>query len=120
MSTTPDAPKNLGILGWDHYEFIVHDLERSERFYKRMMDVPQAGRLDDRAAAERGEKGLLFRAGKATFACVTPTERAGRAELCLLRHPDGVAVIALRVRDLDAARQMLAARGATFCTGTLE
>ena len=120
MSTIPDAPKNLGIIGWDHYEFIVHDLDRSHRFYTRMMDVPQAGRLDDRAAAERGETGLLFRAGKATFACVTPTERNGRAERWLRRHPDGVAVMALRVRDLDHARQMLVARGATFCTGTLD
>ena len=39
----------LGIVGYDTYEFVVADAERSRRFYKQMMDVPEVARLDQRA-----------------------------------------------------------------------
>ncbi len=119
MPTSEKTPKNLGIVGWDHFEFIVRDLDRSQRFYTRMMDVPEVGRLESRVAAERGESARLYRAGKATVACFTPSERNSRAERWLRRHPDGVAVMALRVRDLEHARRTLEARHATFCTDTI-
>lgn len=116
MSDSPERPANLGIYGWDHYEFIVHDLERSRRFYQEMMDVPLVGRLEERLAAGNGESGLLFRAGKSTFACLTPRERGSRADRWLKRHPDGIAVLAFRVRDAAYAHRVLEERGATFCT----
>ena len=108
---------NLGIVGWDGYENIVHDLDRSRRFYTQMMEVPEVARLAPRTAAERGEQALLFRAGKIHIACVAPRERGSRAERWLRRHPDGVAVMALRVRNLEQTRATLEARGATFVTG---
>ena len=111
---------NLGIVGWDGYETIVHDLERSRRFYTQMMEVPEAGRLDAREAAARGEEGVLFRAGKVHVACVTSRERGSRAERWLRRHPDGVATLVLRVRDLGHARSTLEARGATLVTGVVD
>jgi 4-hydroxyphenylpyruvate dioxygenase len=106
----------LGIVGYDSYEFVVSDVERSRRFYTEMMDVPEAARLDERAAAERGEDAVLFTAGKARCVCVTPRERGSAAARWLKRHPDGVRAVGFRVRDLDHARRVLAQREATFCS----
>jgi len=106
----------LGIIGYDSYEFVVADVERSRRFYTEMMDVPEVARLDERAAAERGEDALLFAAGKARCVCVTPRERGSLADRWLRRHPDGVRLVSFRVRDLEATRNVLAQRGAAFCT----
>jgi len=50
----------LGIVGYDAYEFVVADVERSRRFYSEMMDVPEIARLDEREAARRGEDAILF------------------------------------------------------------
>jgi catechol 2,3-dioxygenase-like lactoylglutathione lyase family enzyme len=65
----------LGIVGYDSYEFVVNDVERSRRFYTEMMDVPEIARLDERVAAERGEDAVVFAAVKAECICVTPRER---------------------------------------------
>ncbi len=110
----------LGIIGYDSYEFVVADVERSRRFYTEMMDVPEVARLDERSAAERGEDALLFAAGKARCVCVTPRERGSSADRWLTRHPDGVRLVGFRVRDLEATRNVLAQRGAAFCTEVVE
>jgi 4-hydroxyphenylpyruvate dioxygenase len=120
MTATPEQAPGLGIIGWDVFEFIVHDLDRSRRFYTEMMDVPEIARLDERVAEERGEMAGLFRAGKASVACITPKDKDSRAGRWLQRHPDGVAVMAVRVRDLEHARTLLEQRGATLCTGVVE
>jgi 4-hydroxyphenylpyruvate dioxygenase len=111
---------NLGIVGWDSYEFIVGDMERSGRFYTEMLRVPEVARLEPGRAAATGENAALFAAGKARVVCVTPRERGSRAERWLRRHPDGVAVLSLRVRSVEAARSALAERGATMVTGVVE
>ena len=107
--------ENLGIVGWDAYEFIVSDLERSRRFYTDMMKVPEVAVLDPGYAAATGDHAVLFAAGKAKVVCVTPRERGSRAERWLRRHPDGVAVLSIRVKDIQHARRTLAERDATFC-----
>ena len=109
------APENLGIVGWDAYEFIVNDLERSRRFYTEMLRVPEVAHLEGERSARTGEQAVLFAAGKARVVCVTPRERGSRAERWLRRHPDGVAVLSLRVHDIQHARATLAERGATMC-----
>ena len=38
----------LGIVGYDVYEFVVADIDRSRRFYNEMLDVPEVARLDDK------------------------------------------------------------------------
>ncbi len=116
MSSSEARPDGLGIMGWDTYEFIVTDLERSRRFYTAMMDVPEVAVLSPDEAARRGEDAVLYRAGKATFACTTPRDPDSRAGRWLRRHPDGVAIVGLRVRDLDRTRALLEQRGATFVT----
>ena len=105
----------LGIVGYDSYEFVVADMERSRRFYTGMMDVPEVARLDERVAAERGEDAVVFAAGKAQCVCVTPRERGAAADGWLKRHPDGVRSVGLRVRDIEHTRRVLTERAATFC-----
>jgi 4-hydroxyphenylpyruvate dioxygenase len=112
--------ENLGIVGWDAYEFIVNDLERSRKFYTDMMKVPEVAVLAPEQAASTGEHAMLFTAGKARVVCVTPRERGSRAERWLRRHPDGVAVLSLRVKDIQHARRTLAERGATMCGDIVE
>ena len=109
-----ETGRGLGIVGWDSYEFIVADLERSRRFYTEQMLVPEAAALADGEAAARGERAVLFSAGKAQVVCVTPTDPGSRAGRWLRRHPDGVAVLGLRVRSVEETRRRLEERGATF------
>jgi 4-hydroxyphenylpyruvate dioxygenase len=111
-----DKGSGLDIVGYDSYEFVVADLERSRRFYAQMMDVPEVARLGERSAAERGEEAVLFSAGKAQCVCVTPSARGSRAERWLQRHPDGVRTVGFRVRDVEHTRRVLEERGATICT----
>jgi len=110
----------LGILGYDGYEFVVGDFERSRRFYTEMMDVPEVARLDETVAAERGEDSVIFAAGKAQCVCVTPRERGSAADRWLKRHPDGVRTVGLRVRDIEHTRRVLGEREATFCTDVID
>jgi len=117
---TDSKGSGLGIVGYDSYEFVVADAERSHKFYTEMMDVPAVARLDERAAADRGEDAVLFTAGKAQCMCVTPRERGSAADRWLTRHPDGVRSVALRVRDIEHTRRVLGERGAAFCTDTVD
>ena len=116
MTTTSEKGSGLGIIGHDSYEFVVADPERSREFYNQMLDVPATARLAEREAAARGEDALLFVAGKARCVCVTPRERGSAAERWLRRHPDGVRVLSLRVRDIQRTHRILAERGAAVCT----
>ncbi len=72
----------LGIVGWDAYEFVVADLERSRRFYTAQMEVPEVARLDERVAAERrrGRGSLRGRQGEGR---VRDAARAGVARRAL-------------------------------------
>jgi 4-hydroxyphenylpyruvate dioxygenase len=120
MSEKIGKGSGLGIVGYDAYEFVVNDGERSRGFYTRMMDVPEVARLEERAAVERGEDAVLFAAGKAQCVCVTSRDRGSAADRWLKRHPDGVRVVGFRVRDLGATRRVLGERDATFCTDIIE
>jgi len=120
MESPRATGSGLGILGYDAYEFIVADIERSRRFYTQMLDMAEVARLDERLADERGEDAAVFAAGKASCVCITPRDRGSRAERWLKRHPDGVNVVGFRVRDLDHTRTVLEQRGATLCTAVEE
>ena len=117
---TDSNGSGLGIVGYDVYEFVVADAERSRKFYTEMMDVPAVAKLDERAAAERGEDALLFAAGKAQCVCVSPRDRGSAADKWLNRHPDGVRIVGLRVRDIEHTRRVLGERDASFCTDTVD
>jgi len=117
---TDSKGSGLGIVGYDSYEFVVADAERSRKFYTEMLDVPAVAKLDERVAAERGEDAALFTVGKAQCVCVTPRERGSAADRWLKRHPDGVRTVGLRVRDIDHTRRVLGERDASFCTDTVD
>jgi 4-hydroxyphenylpyruvate dioxygenase len=106
----------LGIVGYDSYEFVVTDIERSRRFYAQMMDVAEIAELSERESARRGEHAFYFEAGKARWSCVTPGAKGSAADRWLRRHPDGVRTVAFRVRDTAHARRVLGERGATMCS----
>ena len=107
---------NLGIVGWDAYEYVVSDMARAREFYTVAMKIPEVARLGAGAAEERGEDAVLFAAGKARVVCVTPRSKGSRADRWLKRHPEGVAVLALRVKGAEDTRRILEERGATFVT----
>lgn len=111
-----DKGSGLGIVGYDGYEFVVSDLERSRRFYGQMLDVAETARLSDHEADRRGETAFLFEAGAARWTCVTPSARGSAADRWLGRHPDGVRTVSFRVRDSAHARRVLGERGATVCS----
>ena len=111
---------NLGIVGWDYYQYIVSDLERSRRYYTKNMKVPEVAQLAPRRASETGEDAVLFAAGKARVVCVIPNADGSRAQRWLKRHPEGVAVLGLRVRDVGETRRLLEERGATLTTGVVD
>lgn len=115
------APRqeNLGLVGWDHYEYVFADLESGRACLRQQMDIPETGRLSSRVSAERGEDALFFQAGRAAFACVVPRDPGSAAGKWLRRHPEGVRRLAFRVRDLEHARRTLVERGATLRTGVV-
>lgn len=108
------SPKNLGISGWDTYEFIVRDLDRSRRFYANMMDIAETARLSDKEKESSGEDASFYGAGNASFVVRSPKLDDSASDRWLNRHPDGVSIISYRVRDLDFTRKTLEQRGATF------
>ena len=104
MNEAKRKGSGLGIVGYDAYEFVVGDLDRSRNFYTRMMDIGETARLDEREAATRGEDAVIYQAGKAQCVCITPRERGSAADRWLKRHPDGVRRVGFRVRGAQAAR----------------
>lgn len=120
MNDTARKGAGLGLVGYDAYEFVVGDVERSRRFYTEMMDVAEVARLSEREAAARGEDAVIIGAGKAQCVCVTPRECGSAADRWLKRHPDGVRRVGFRVRDAQAARAVLGERDATFCSDLVE
>jgi 4-hydroxyphenylpyruvate dioxygenase len=111
-----EVKESLGIRGWDTLEFIVHNLERSRQFYTESFGLPLLGMATEHHRHEQGEDVLLFGRAGIRLACVAPTASGSRADRWLKRHPDGIAVLAFRVRDLSHTQRVLASRGATFCT----
>lgn len=114
--TDPSGPSTLGLIGWDHYEYVFSDLEEGRRFLRNKLDVPEAGRRGEREARALGEDAVFFRAGRVAFSCIAPREVGSRSERWLKRHPEGVRTLAFRCRDLEATRRVLEGRGATIRT----
>lgn len=116
----PRRASDLGIVGWDTFEYVAEDLPRAEAFFREKMDIPKVGARTEAAARASGHAASLYRAGKVDFLAVAPTDPDAPAARWLRRHPEGVWRLAFRVQDAAAARDLLGARGATFTTPLVE
>lgn len=106
--------RNLGIRAIDHIDFVVHDLERSKRFYAEKMDFALAARSSTAYEGETGERAMVFDAARVRVQCSAPTGEDSRAAKFLKAHPDGVRALTFRVDDLKHAWNTLEKRGANF------
>ncbi|MEA3191439.1 MAG: 4-hydroxyphenylpyruvate dioxygenase [Thermoplasmata archaeon] len=110
----PEGIRNLGIQGIDHIDFVVHDLERSTRFYTQKMDFAETARSNARSEEATGEKTAVFDAARVRVQCSAPARKDSDAARFLRNHPDGVRAVVFRVADLQHAWKTLEARGANF------
>ncbi|MFO1535964.1 MAG: VOC family protein, partial [Thermoplasmatota archaeon] len=108
----PGELRNLGIHGIDHIDFVVHDLERSRRFYAERMDFAATAQSSPRHTEETGESALVFDAARVRVQCSAPARKDSDAARFLRAHPDGVRAITFRVASLDHAAKTLEQRGA--------
>lgn len=108
------APENLGIKGIDHVDFVVRDLERSDRFYMDKMGLRLTATSTEAQETETGERTHVYEAARVKVACSTPLEKTSLAGKFLQNHPDGVRTVAFAVADLDHAWRTLEERGANF------
>jgi len=106
-----DSP---GIVGYDSFHFVVADLERSRRFYAEALGFTEIAHASASKTERGGEVASVFGAGQIRVLVSSPTRKDSRAARFLKIHPDGISSLALRVRDIRATWDFLAARGATF------
>ena len=105
---------SLGIVGYDSFHFVVQDLERSRRFYAEALGFTEVARPSASKIEKGGEIASVFGAGQIRVLVSSPKRKESRAARFLKIHPDGISSLALRVHDIQAAWDFLAARGATF------
>lgn len=104
----------LGIRGLDHVDFVVHDLARSKKFYRDMMDFSLTGQSTPAFEERVGERVAVFDAARVRVQCSSPVQKDSDAARFLRQHPDGVRAVVFRVDSVDAAHKTLEARGANF------
>ena len=120
MPTMEAKKESLGLWGWDTFDFIVQDIERSQRFYTESFGLPLIAKSTEKSTHETGEERRLFGQGGISIACIASQARGSRADRWLKHHPDGVAIVGLRVKDLVHTHRVLAQRGVTFATGIIK
>ena len=115
------AIENLGIKRVESVDFVVHELERSRRFYQDKLDFRLIAQGNEGYRAETGEETLVFDAAKARVQVTAPTEgEAGRqshAARFLRNHPDGIRHVNFLVQDLQHAHDVLDQRDANIIDG---
>ena len=104
---------SLGIVGYDSFHFVVADLERSRRFYAGL-GFTEVARASASKIEKGGEVASVFGAGQIRVLVSSPKRKDSRAARFLRIHPDGISSLALRVRNIQATWDFLAARDATF------
>ena len=114
------AKKNLGIIGYDSYHFIVENIERSHTFYTEKLDFKLIARSSAALAQQTGQESRVYNAGNINVCISTPLRQDSRAARYLRRHPAGIMNMSYRVHDLDFAFKVLEERGATFLDDPVE
>jgi 4-hydroxyphenylpyruvate dioxygenase len=105
--------ESLGIRRLESVHYYVHDLERSRRFYTRLMDFAEIGESSEELTKAGRQKSVAFLAGNCVVVCIEPRGEGGRAWRWLRKHPDGVGTLNFEVEDVDKAFRLLEGRGGT-------
>jgi 4-hydroxyphenylpyruvate dioxygenase len=105
----------LGIKRLEDIIFIVHDLERSTRFYTEKLDFAWVARSNGESEARTGERTRVFEAGECRVTVVEPLSPTSVSGRYLKRHPDGISTLVFEVHDVAATFAVLESRGATIC-----
>ena len=103
----------LGIEKLEAIHYYVHDIERSRRFYTKLMDFAEMGESGPELTQAARQKSVLFQAGECRVLCSAPAGEGGRAWRFLRKHPDGVGTLVFRVTDIERAFRLLEERGGT-------
>jgi 4-hydroxyphenylpyruvate dioxygenase len=105
--------ESLGIRRIESIHYYVHDIERTRRFYREMLDFAEIGQSSPELEASGKQRSFAFRAGDATILCSAPLGEGGRAWRWLQKHPDGVGTVVFEVEDIERTFRLLDARGGT-------
>src|SRR5690606_36813098 len=97
------AKKNLGIIGYDSYHFIVENIERSHTFYTEKLDFKLIARSSAALAQQTGQESRVYNAANINVCISSPLRQDSRAARYLRRHPAGIMNMSYRVHDLDFA-----------------
>ena len=104
---------DLGLQVLEAIVFYTHDLERTRRFYVDQLDFAEVARSGAELEERGGQRAAAFQAGEITVFAQQPLTESCRAARFLSRHPEGVGTLVFKVRDAQAAFDLLEARGAT-------
>lgn len=105
---------DLGLRGFDGFDFAVANLPRSRQFYVERMDFAEVERATPELVERTGQETSVFEAGDIRVAVSSPVRASASLAAYLNRHPAGVTGLAFRVESLDRAWDVLATRGASF------
>ncbi len=106
----------IGIKRLEAIHYYVHDLERSRRFYTKLLDFKELGVSDPALDEKTKQASVMFAAGAARVLVSAPVGEGGRAWRWLSKHPDGVGTLIFEVEDIERAFVLLEGRGATPIT----
>lgn len=109
----------IGIKRLEAIHYYVHDLERSRRFYTKMLDFREIGVSDPELEHRTQQRSAMFEAGAIRVLVSEPVGEGGRAWRWLEKHPDGVGTLIFEVEDIERAFVLLEGRGATPITDVI-
>jgi 4-hydroxyphenylpyruvate dioxygenase len=103
----------IGIKHVEALHYYVHDLERSRRFYTKLMDFREVGVSEPEMDRRMNQRSAVFAAGGVRVVVSQPVGEGGRAHRWLAKHPDGVGTIIFEVEDIERAFVLIEGRGGT-------
>src|SRR6185312_5185639 len=96
---TPMSAKDLGLIGYDSFHFVVENLERSRAFYTQKLDFKEVARASDELVQRSGQQSTVFGAGDVRVCVSSALNQSSKAARYLRRHPSGVMSLSFRVQD---------------------
>jgi 4-hydroxyphenylpyruvate dioxygenase len=110
--STSQGP-SIGIKRVAALAYYVHDLTRMQRFFTRELDFEEIAVSTQRMERDKGQRGVVVRAGECTVILVAPVGEGGPAWRFLKRHPEGVGAVVFEVEDAARAFGLIEERGGT-------